>query len=380
MSKPAAEFEESKHYGGVASVKFYPNAHFYSVTDPEWVNPKDPTNPNGSVKFTPLVNKRIGGATSITGVMAKGQGLMLYPLYEGIKFLRNYFGSTTVADFVDNPETINDLLKLVAGAHVKKSDRGKSVGTDSHAWVQLYLEAHRDAAKAGKPFVAPPIADTEEIAVVLRRNYLQVINDIKPKTFEQYASIPKLILKSIAVEEAIWIEAEMIRKSTSAAKAWFEMHDIVVHGVEDTIYSRQLLSAGKYDADLGVLCTKKCNWCYRNGDLSKPEEDFDGRYVTDFKSTNASTYSPKGIYSEYLAQCGVYDIGITEEHPEIVFDGHLILNGSKNEEKEAKDGTKLPVFSTHFSFNREANCAWARCAAELKEHMYRGEKEIEASA
>ena len=137
MASKPAEFELSKHYKGVATLKFYPKAHYYVVDDPEYVDPK-----TGKIK--PLVKQQLGGATSLTGVMDKGMGLMLYPMYESSKFLRNYFATTTVKEMIDNPETVNDLLKLANSAHTNKSDRGKSVGTDAHAWVQLYLEALRD--------------------------------------------------------------------------------------------------------------------------------------------------------------------------------------------------------------------------------------------
>jgi len=373
MIKTAETFEESLHYGGRVVVRFYPLAHFYKVWDPDYIDPE--TN-----EASPLEGKRIGGATSLTGTMNKGQGLMLSPMYEAKKYLKQYFQSTTVQEFVDNPLTIEDLLKEACNAHNKKSDRGKSVGTDAHAWVQLYLERLADfQAGNDKEFVAPEIPPVEEIVAVLKRSYIRIVSELKPKTFEEYGELPRLIFRDLEIQKAMWTEAEMIRKATSAAKAWFERHEIEVHGVEGTVYSRSLLISGQYDADLSVTCTKKCGWCYRNGNETLPEKDFTGRYVVDYKSTNASTSAPKGIYSEYLAQCGVYDIGLTEEFPDRKYDGHLILNGSKNEEKTDKAGNKFPVFASHFSFSREANCDWARTCAAMKEHMYRGEKEIEAS-
>jgi hypothetical protein len=359
----APVIEESKHFGGKVTIRFYPNAHYYTVDDPDYID-------HVTGEKIPLVKKRIGGATSITGVMNKGQGLMMWPMWEMSKYLKAYFESTTIKEFVDNPETIEDLLKAARDAHVKKSDRGKSVGTDAHAWVQEYLErvqASQEDPK--KKFVAPEVPEVEDIAKTLRRSYLAIFNELKPKSLDDYRELPKLIFRDIEIQEAIWTEATMIQKATQAAKEWFELHDIIVHGVEQTIYSRRLLTSGRYDADITVTCTKKCGHCYRNGDESKPAKDYTGRYVTDFKSTNASRDNPKGIYSEYLAQCGVYDHGSTEEFPDREYHGHLILNGSKNE------GT----FATHFSFERQRNRDWAEACARVKEHMFAGAKEIKES-
>lgn len=66
MSQPSTNYEESIHYNGEVTVRFYPGAHYYAVTDNQaWFK-----------------NKRMGGATSLTGMMNKGQGLMLYPMYD----------------------------------------------------------------------------------------------------------------------------------------------------------------------------------------------------------------------------------------------------------------------------------------------------------
>jgi hypothetical protein len=118
------------------------------------------------------------------------------------------------------------------------------------------------------------------------------------------------------------------------------------------------------------------------------DHTFTGRYITDYKSTNASSSAPKGIYKEYLAQCGIYDLAKTEEFPEIKYDGHLILNGSKNDPKRDASGAPIPLikgkpyspFNTHFSFERERNRRWGLMLAELKEIMYEAGKEVEKSA
>lgn len=363
MSKTTDQkkYEESTHYGGEAVVRFYPAAHYYAVTDPA----------------KGFKNQRMGGATSLTGVMAKGQGLMLYPMYEMRKYLKKYFRSTTIEEMFDSPMSLDDLLKEATQAHVRKSDRGKNVGTNAHEWVESTLrrmiewQGMSTEQQDKSPFEFPEIPEVEEIAVMLRRSYLAIFNAAKPTSVEEYRNLPKLIFQDMEVQEALWIEATMLHKSTTAAKEWFLRHPgLIVHGTEDTVYSRELMICGKYDADLEVTCTEKCGWCYQNGDANQTPQDFTGRYITDFKSTNASTEAPKGVYPEYLAQCGVYDLAKTEEHPELKYDGHLILNGSKN------DGS----FNTHFSFERDRNVAWARTLAEVKEYMYQAGKEVKASA
>lgn len=136
---------------------------------------------------------------------------------------------------------------------------------------------------------------------------------------------------------------------------------------------------GKYDADWTVSCTEKCGWCYLNGDTKAEKKDFTGRYITDFKSTNASSEQPKGIYPEYLAQCAVYEIGLLEEFPERKYDGYLILNGSKVPAVNKKTGEESPLFNTHFSFNNQAHREWARNLAKLKEQIFVANNEMKGS-
>jgi hypothetical protein len=408
--KPAA-FEESKHYNGQATAKFYPGAHYYKVDD-------EYTNEDG--KLITHKGQRMGGGTSLTGVMAKGPGLMLYPMYEMRKFLKQWARTNTLEDILSSPYSFEDILKEGTLAHTRKSDRGKSVGTDAHAWVELTLremlrvqevkanfeqalqsgnigQDERTDFESDSQFVYPDIPEVEEIAVILRRSYIEVFKALKPANVDDYMKLPKLLFQDAEIQQALWTEASMLHRSTTAAKAWFELHGIYVHGTEDTVYSRKLQVCGKYDADISVTCSEKCNWCYLNGDEQKvidvlnefgKDHKFTGRYIADFKSTNASTSAPKGIYPEYLAQCGVYDVAKTEEFPEIVYDGHLILNGSKNKITN-EDGspmlnpkTKQPLqpFNTHFSFERERNCAWAITLADVKEFIYDSTKEVEGSA
>ncbi len=372
-SSTPVTYEETLHYNGEASVKFYPGSHFYAVTDEKMG----------------FKSKRMGGATSLTGVMDKGQGLMMWPMYEMKKYLKKYFRTTTIEEMFDSPMSLEDLLKEGTLAHKAKADRGKNVGTDAHAWVETYLKNLQFFQKGeAKEFVVPEIPEVEEIADMLRKSYLAIFNSVKPTNVEEYKSIPRMLFQDAEIQEAIWTEASMRRRSTLAAKEWFENHTIIVHGTEDTVYSRNHLICGKYDADLTVTCSEKCGWCYLNGseprvgDPGQPKDksfQYTGRYITDFKSTNASTDAPKGIYPEYLAQCGSYEMAKTEEFPDIKYDGCLILNGSKDP-KTDKEGNEYPVFNSHFSFNNASHVEWAQLLSQIKEKIYNAKQEIKASA
>ena len=356
----------TKHYGGEATVTFKPGAHGY------WVD--DPKHPEG-----PKVNQRTGGGTSLTGTLSKGQGLMQWPMWEMSKYLNTFFESTTLKDIIDEPDyTVASILKAGRDQHTKKSDRGKSVGTDAHAWVEEWSNTKIAERKTGEPQPEPDIPDVADIADTLRTGYIRVINDLKPKNIDEWKRLPKLIFKEIEIQEAIWTEASMVRQSILGAKAWLDMHDIVVHGTEDTVYSRKLFVCGKYDGDWSVTCSEKCGWCYKNGLIPTDKKPFTGRYIVDFKSTNASSEQPKGIYPEYLAQCAVYEAAIIEEFPDRDYDGYLILNGSKKPATD-KAGNEYPLFNTHFSFNNEAWRRWAVVLAENKELIYAAGKEMKES-
>lgn len=357
----------TKHYGGTATVVFKPGAHGYWVTDPE--------HPDG-----PVIDKRTGGGTSLTGTLNKGAALMMWPMWEMNKSLKQQFETMTVLDLISNPDiTLESILLRAREAHKNKSDLGKSVGTSAHAWVEEYSKAKMASQQTGEPFVEPPILEVEDIVKVLRAAYIRVINTTKPGSIQEFEKLPKLFTKEIEINSALHAEATMVRQSTIAAKAWLDMHDIIVHGTEDTVYSRKMFVCGKYDGDWTVPCTKKCGWCYRNGNMSLPEKDYTGRYIVDFKSTNASAESPKGIYPEYLVQCAIYDVAKTEEFPEIHFDGYLILNGSKKPLVDKKTGYEYPVFNTHFSFDTTGHRRWAILLAENKELIWRANQEMKES-
>lgn len=233
-----SKYEESKHYlddpKGPAIVRFYPGMHGYFVTDP----------------VLEVKNKRTGGGTSLTGTLSKGQGLMLWPMWEMNKALKLFFETTTVRELIDKEDvTVESILKAGRDAHTIKSDRGKSVGTDAHSWVEQWCR-NKMAAQDGKAeFAWPEIPEVDEIAKILRAGYIRIINDLKPKELEDFKQLPRLLTKEIEIQEAIWTEATMVRQSILAAKAWLELHEIHVHGAEDTVYSRRLFVCGKYDGD-----------------------------------------------------------------------------------------------------------------------------------
>lgn len=357
---PTNDWEVTKHYGGEATVTFKPGAHGYWVDDPKLEKK----------------NARTGGGTSLTGTMAKGQGLMLWPMWEMNKYLKNFLEKTTLQELIDREDlTVEAILKAGRDAHTQKSDRGKSVGTDAHAWV----EAWSKAVMNNEP--EPEVPTVSDIVETLKAGYLRIINTVKPKDVDQFKTLAPLFMKEIEIQEAMWREATMVRQSILGAKTWLDRHEIAVHGAEDTVYSRELFVCGKYDADWSVTCTKKCFWCYRNISPTADEvpKDFTGRYIVDFKSTNASNEQPKGIYPEYLAQCAVYHIAVVEEFPERHYDGYLILNGSKVPAVDKKTGQEYPLFNTHFSFDTENHMAWARNLAELKEQMYKANQEMKVS-
>lgn len=356
-----ANYEETTHYGGEATVRFYPGMHGYFVTDPA-LDKK---------------NARTGGGTSLTGTLNKGQGLMMWPMWEMSKYLKAYFESATIQDLVDDPDTtIETILKAGRDAHVKKGDRGKSVGTDAHAWIESWC----NAKMAGE--ADPEVPTVEDIAKVLRTAYIRIVNDLKPKEISEWKRLPKLIFKEIEIQEAMWTEATMVRRSIIAAKEWLSMHDITVHGAEDTVYSRKLFVCGKYDGDWSVTCTEKCGWCYENGKPQpasyKSNHSFTGRYIVDFKSTNASKDSPKGIYPEYLAQCAIYETALLEEFPDRKYDGYLLLNGSKQPTTD-KDGNEYPTFNTHFSFNNDRYRQWAAVLANNRDFIREAAEEMKKS-
>lgn len=358
--------EVHSHYDGEAQVTFYPGNHSYFVDDEGF---------EFRGKRYSYKRQRAGGATSVTGVMDKGKGLMMWPMWEMNKYIKHLMETTSVKDLIDSDLTLNDLLKNGRDAHRKKSDLGKSVGSDAHDYVERYFRALQESQENGTKFTPPKVPSAYDLNKTLRASYIRIINDLKPKTAEDYKQLPKLIETDIEMQEAIWVESDMIRKSILAFREWVDLHDIRVIGAEQNTYSRTAASkylqkpvpqCGYYDAILEITCSAKCGHCYTNGVGEPVEDTFTGIYITDFKTTNTSSEFKLGIYPEYLPQCGVYDLGTTEEFPDLDVSGHLILNGSK------KDGS----FATYFSFDRERNMDWACHLVAVKESLYTARKDI----
>lgn len=370
--------EETLHYVndplGPVLVRFTPGNHAYTVTDPGYRNPK-------TGELEPKVRAPAGGATSLTGLMGKGEGLQKWPMYELKKYLKNLFSEISLTKLVDDPDyTIEGILQKGVRAHDEQSQLGKDVGTKAHGWIEEWSRAKQKSQEEKTEFVPPEIPEVEAIADKLKDEYLRIFNAVAPERIEDFKSIPKLLIEGFEMQERLWTEATMVRQSCVAAKEWLDQHPgIIVHGTEGTVYSRKFFRCGKYDSDWTVPCTELCNWCYRNGDNSFPEEDFTGRYVVDFKSTNSSVGAPKGIYPEYLAQCAIYMLAILEEFPDRHYDGSLILNGSKYVLKDKATGLSYPLFNSHFSFQKERDMAWAENLALLAEQIYEATQEMNKS-
>lgn len=357
----------TEHYDGKATVTFTPGNHQYRVDDPEGFDFKG--------KHYTYNNQRAGGATSVTGVMDKGKGLMMWPMWEMNKYLKKYFSENSLTEIIDNQFTIDDILKNARDAHVKKSDLGKSVGTDAHQYAEDYLLALEKSQKEKTKFVAPPVPEIDDIKEILKKSYIHIIKTLKPETADDFRKLPELIKKDIDIQEQIHTEATMLIKSIKALKMWFEQHEIEVIGAEQNTYCRTASSkylpepvpqCGYYDATLKITCSDKCGHCYTNKVGEPTQETFTAIYIVDFKTTNSSSEFVMGIYPEYLPQCGVYDLGITEEFPDLQVDGHLILNASK------QDGGFIPFFS----FERERNREWACHLIAIKEMKWGATREV----
>jgi len=368
-----ANQEITKHYNGEAESVFYPGNHSYYVNDSGF---------DFKGKRYVWEKKRAQGATSVTGVMDKGKGLMMWPMWEMSKFLKQHLNTTTFKELLD-PEsmTLEEMLKKARAAHTVKSDRGKSVGTDAHQYVEEYFKAmmaeQQDLRKEDGTyeFSYPEKPETPNLIKTLQDTYVGMINNLKPKDWDEYGRLPKLLMDDAEMQESIFTEATMLRKSIDAFHKWVDLHKIRVVGVEETVYSRVAASkyldepvaqCGKFDQVLEVTCSDRCGHCYTNRVLNPSQKEFTAIYLTDFKTTNTSTDFVMGIYPEYLPQCGVYDLGYVEEHPDRRVDGHLILNASK------KDGT----FATFFSMDRERNREWACHLVAIKEYMWSGKREV----
>lgn len=99
------------------------------------------------------------GVTTMLSLLSKGEGLMLYPLYQGIEWLKKH----------------KDDWEGAAKAYTIKSDKGKNVGSEVHKLIEDFLtigNVLHPAGDASKPFVSfmdwfaatkPKVLATEQI-------------------------------------------------------------------------------------------------------------------------------------------------------------------------------------------------------------------------
>jgi hypothetical protein len=265
--------EHIKMYNGEVDMMFYPNSHAYRITDPAYKR----------------VKERMIGNTTVMAVINK-PALQEWPMKEALKFMKVFCAE-------DRPYTQAELLEqfeLAAKAYKAKQQRGRSVGTAAHDWIETYFKA----MKAGSTLPELPGELTDETDAKGNRLY----------TDEQIE------------------ESKMVRMALSGFLQWVSENDIEVVDVERFVYSRKYGFCGKLDSILKI-----------NGKI----------YIKDAKTSNGSWEFPHGVYPEYFGQLGGYDLGLIEEFPEWdkLIAGHLVLNCSKNNGK----------FHARYSFDRKMN-------------------------
>lgn len=343
----AATYEETTHYDGAATVRFYPGNHVYKVYDKEYGR-------NG----TPAA-----GASGPVNTMNKGQGLMMWPMWEMSKYLKLFFETTTVEELIDDPDTtIASILEAGRNQHNQKADKGKSVGTEAHAWAEDYLIRLKDQQDNNDQSL-PEVPTVENIEKRLLDGVKTTIKNTKFNKTDDFEQLPKVLTKEIEMQKAIHEEAEMQLTAINNFMKFINQHEIEVIGVEQTVYSREWNQCGKFDSILKITCSSKCGYCYSQGITRRK---YTGTYLTDLKTTNESSEASSGIYSSYLPQCGIYDLGYTEEFGDKI-DGYLILNASKQ-----KEGKVSPMFV----FERDKYVEWAMLLIKLRTYMKIGEKEV----
>lgn len=347
MPKPPAEFRLYKRYGGDVQIKFYPNSHRYKVYDEKYKR---------DWEISP-------SATGLTGSMDKGTGLMVYAMSEAMKYIDNLAGSRTLKFMIDDEKfTLKQMFKDARAAHIKKSNLGKEVGTKSHAWVEELLNRVEAQQKTKSQLIVPAIPKAKDIKTELSDSWAK-ISDVhkieKRKDLEKFFST---IERDVDIRSQMWEEATMIQNSCLAAKEFFvaaiKDRVLYVHGVEQIVHSRKHFFTGLFDSILEF----KAPFTWKGYTIPK------GIYVTDFKTSNAGTDYPMGIYPNYLAQAGLYDIALCEEFPEWdkKLTGHLILGSSKH-----GDG-----FRPYVAEDRKRNCEWAASLPKVMHHMQLGEREL----
>lgn len=347
MPRPPAEFELLHLYKGAVQLKFYPKSHMYKVYDPEYKR---------EWEVAP-------SATGLTDSMEKGAGLMVYAMSEAMKYMDRVLQNKPLKAVVDDPEfTFQQLFKDARKAHLDKSALAKRVGTASHTYVETLLKNFKKAQETNGAFSVPPVPRATDIANDLKQSWLNIIDVYTFKNLAVVEKYREVVNRDIEVRGRIWNEAQMVQRACEGAREFFvraaKAGAVRVWAVEQIVHSREFFFTGKLDSILEF--TKKFTW------LDYPI--LPGVYITDFKTGNPSTDYPMGIYPNYLAQAGLYDVAYCEEYPEIMerIKGHLILGSSKLGEG----------FHPYVSLKRERNREWGKSLVAPLEFKHQAEREL----
>lgn len=339
-----AKFTETKLYGGEVTLRFYPGNHTYMAWDEK----------NG------LKGKRVSGVTGYTGVLNKGEGLMMYPMWEALKLLDRMLASTSVKDLIDGDLTVARIIEECRSAHVKKSSRGKGVGTKAHDWVENWLIALKDEHDGKKPNY-PKKPTVKELSVSLKESYISTINRVKPKEIDDFRRLLKVLEEDFTMQDLIYQEAAMNLQAIENFLTWTKQVKIKkVIGAEEYVYSRKHKYGGKFDAVLDVE------------GVDSAKQKYSGVHMVDFKTSNTSSQFEWGIFPEYLGQTGLYDEAYCEEKREgwDKVKGELIVNIPKT--------TKEPF--SFVSTDRKRNRAWGLSLIPAKEGLVSATKELKGAA
>lgn len=347
MPKPPAKFELLRLYKGEVQIKFYPGKHTYKVFDPKY---------NRDWEIAP-------SATGLTDSMEKGAGLMVYAMSEAMKYMDNVFQNKPLRQMVDDEKfTFKQLFQEARGAHIKKSQLGKRVGTASHSFVEALLTSYKEAQDNGTNWKVPVIPRALDIKEELRQSWLNILDVYDFKTLTQVEKYREVVNRDTQVRGQIWNESLMVQRACQAAKEFFlaaaKAQVLKVWAVEQTVYSRELFVVGRFDSIIEFVR----DFVWRGYTIPA------GVYVADLKTTNPGTDYPMGIYPNHLAQLGIYDVAYCEEFPTVLerIKGHLVLGSSKTGEG----------FHPYASLERERNRAWGKSLRPTVEYMHQAEKEL----
>lgn len=347
MPKPAAEFNLHRLYKGAVEIREYPKSHTYKINDP--ANKR-------SWEVSP-------SATGLTGSMDKGAGLMMFAMSEAMKYIDRTFQNKSLKVAIEDESfTLKQLFKDARLAHRAKSDLGKRVGTAAHSYVEELLKALKKSQDTRSQFIVPQVPRATELKNDLDGSLQNILSVYKLEKIEHAEKLAETIRKDVLNRGLIWQESLMIQHACEAARQFFVLAAkkgvIKVWAVEKIVHSRALFYSGRFDCVLEFV--KPFQW--RGYTIPA------GMYVSDFKTSNPGVDYPMGIYPNFLAQVGLYDVALCEEFPEMEakITGHMLLGSSK---------TGLG-FHPYVSLKRERNNNWARALVPVMEYMHQGEKEL----